>query len=445
MTSSVGATERLSQHCPRSWDPSTTTRRAPWSGVDAPRAVEHLLARSLLARDRDLAGRAQYRLLDPVRQFAHEQATTTIRKRARDRHLEHHVELAARLDDRIRTVEATASAAVARAYADDLRAAATYAVAERSASAGRLVADLYWPWFLGGHLTELRSWTPSALSFETDPRVRARLLRVLASSALAQGDTAVAVDAARHQLDSAQAIHDEELVALAHNLLGMAAWAQGDYTAAEAQHRAREHAGKSGKPWTLALITALAGRSAHAAGDHEAGQVMLNDAEVLAETVAEPMVLGSALDYRAHAELAAGRTEEAAALVTRSLAAYLSIGYQEGLASASVLAANLAVLAGEYERAEALLHQAIDVCRRLRHLGGTASALEAMAVLDHDRGDRQRAAAHLAEAGALRRRTGTEPAPILHEQLSRVARSPAASRRSCSTPRPGSCHLRVPD
>jgi tetratricopeptide (TPR) repeat protein len=170
----------------------------------------------------------------------------------------------------------------------------------------------------------------------------------------------------------------------------------------------REHAGKSGKPWTLALVTALAGRSAHAAGDHEAGQVMLNDAEVLAETVAEPMVLGSALDYRAHAELAAGRTDEAAALATRSLAAYRSIGYQEGLASASVLAANLAVLAGEYERAEALLHQAIDVCRRLRHLGGTASALEAMAVLDHDRSDRQRAAALLAEARALRHRT---PAP----------------------------------
>ena len=397
-------------------------------GVDPPRAVERLLARSLLARDRDLAGLAWYRLLDPVRQFAHEQATTTIRKRARDRHLEHHVELAARLDDRIRTVEATASAAVARACADDLRAAATYAVAERSAWAGRLVADLYWPWFLDGHLTELRYWTTSALNFETDPRVRARLLRVLASSALAQGDTLVAVDAARHQLDSAQTIHDEELVALAYNLLGMAAWAQGDYTAADVQHRAaREHAGKSDKPWTLALITALAGRSAHAAGDHEAGQVMLNDAEILAETVAEPMVLGSVLDYRAHAELAAGRTQDAAALVTRSLAAYLSIGYQEGLASASVLAANLAVLAGEYERAEALLHQAIDVCRRLRHLGGTASALEAMAVLDHDRGDRQRAAIHLAEARALRHRTGTEPPPILHDQLSRVARSLAAS------------------
>jgi predicted ATPase len=100
-------------------------------GVDALRAVEHLLARSLLARDRDLAGQARYRLLDPVRQFAHVQATPTIRERARDRHLEHHVELAAGLDDRIRTVEATASAAVARACADNLRAAASSPVADK--------------------------------------------------------------------------------------------------------------------------------------------------------------------------------------------------------------------------------------------------------------------------------------------------------------------------
>ncbi len=398
-------------------------------GVEGQRAVEHLIARSLLTRDRDLAGQAQYRLLDPMRQFAQEQATPPIHNGARRRHLEHHVELAARLDDRIRTVEATASAAVARAREGDLRAAATYAVAERSAAAGRFVADLYWPWFLDGHLTELRSWTTSALSFETDPHIRARLLRVLASSALAQGDTAVAVDTARHQLDSAQAVHDEELVALAHNLLGMAAWAQGDYAAAGVEHRAAlDHAGTSGKPWTRALITALAGRSAHAAGDHEAGQALLHDAELLAEVVAEPMVMGSALDYHAHAELAAGRTAEAASLATRSLAAYLSIGYQEGLASVSVLAANLAVLADEYERAEALLHHAIDVCWRLRHLGGAASALEAMAVLDHKRGDSRRAAVHLAEARALRQRTGTEPLPLLHDQLTQVVRSQTVTR-----------------
>jgi tetratricopeptide (TPR) repeat protein len=397
-------------------------------GDGGPRAVEHLLGRSLLARDSDLAGRARYRFLDLVRRFAQEQATPTMQDRARRRHLEYHVTLAARLDSRIRTAEATAWAAVARGCADDLREAASYATSQRSASAGRLVADLYWPWFLDGLLAELRSWATAALGFESDSRIQTRLLRVLASTALAQGDTAAAVDAAGRQLDAAQRLPDKELVALAHNLLGMAAWAQGDYAAAEAQHRlALDEARTCGETWTLALITALAGRTAHAAGDHDAGSARLRDAETLAETIGEPMVSGSTLDYRAHAELAAGRTPEAAALATRSLAAHGRIGYQEGLASAGTLAANLAVLAGDHERADALLNQALDVTRRLRHLGGTASVLEAMAVLNYVRGDRHRAAANLAEAHVLRRRTGTAPSAALRDQLSQVSRSMARS------------------
>jgi ATP/maltotriose-dependent transcriptional regulator MalT len=150
---------------------------------------------------------------------------------------------------------------------------------------------------------------------------------------------------------------------------------------------------------------------------------LLREAEALAEKVGEPMVLGSALDYRAHAEFASGRATEAAALASRSLEAYRSIGYQEGLASAGTLAAQLAVLTGEHERADTLLHEALDVSRRLRHLGGTASVLEAMAVLDHDRGDYQRAGLHLDDARALRQQTGTVPSPALHDQLSRVERS----------------------
>jgi ATP/maltotriose-dependent transcriptional regulator MalT len=160
------------------------------------------------------------------------------------------------------------------------------------------------------------------LGAESDSRVRARLLRVLASTALAQGDAAAAVNAARRQLDAAQALQDVELAALAENLLGMAAWVQGDYSAAGAHHRAAlGHARTSGRQWPLVLTTALAGRSAHGAGDHEAGDALLRDAESLAEQLGEPMVLGSALDYRAHPEFASGRIAEAAALATRSLAA----------------------------------------------------------------------------------------------------------------------------
>jgi predicted ATPase/DNA-binding SARP family transcriptional activator len=398
-------------------------------GDGASDAVDHLLGRSLLTRDVDLVGQARYRFLDPVRHFAQERASPTMRDRARRQHVEYHVSLAARINGRIQTAEATSWATVARACVEDLRMATTHAISERSTSAGRLVADLYWAWFLDGQLSELRSWANAVLGAETDPHVRARLLRILASTALAQGDAAVAADYAYRQFDAATTLPDLELVALAQNLLGMAAWARGDYSAAGEHHLAAiDNARKCGRSWTLALVTALAGRTAHANGDHDAGEQLLHEAEALAEEVGEPMVVGSALDYRAHAELALGRITKAAALASRSLAAYRSIGYQEGLASAGTLAAQLAVLAGDHERAETLLSQALDVCRRLRHLGGTASVLEAMAVLDHDRGDYRRAGLHLDEARALRHQTGTVPSPALHDQLGRVERSLALER-----------------
>jgi hypothetical protein len=392
-------------------------------------AVDHLLGRSLLTRDVDLVGQARYRYLDPMRQFAQEAATRETREQALRQHLEYHVSLAARISDRIQTSEATAWAAVARVCAGDLRRAAAYAVSERSFYGGRLVADLYWPWFLDGHLSELRSWANAVLGAESDLHVRARLLRTLASTALAQGDAAMAVDYARRQLDVATALSDLELVALAQNLLGMAAWARGDYSAASEHHLAAVGSARDcGRLWTLALVTALAGRSAHATGDHEAGERLLRDAEATAEKVGEPMVRGIALDYRAHAEFAAGRTTESAALASQSLAAYRSIGYQEGLASAGTLAAQLAVLAGDHVRAETLLQQALDVTQRLRHLGGTASVLEAMAVFDHDRRDYQRAGQHLNDARALRHQTGTAPSPAMRDQLNRVEGSLALER-----------------
>lgn len=392
-------------------------------GPRAVTAVEHLLARSMLAREPDVAGQARYRFLEPVRQYALENASPARRAQAQRGHLEYHRDLASQLDRRIRSDEAAAWAAVARASSADLRMAVVHALADHSSSAGTLVADLYWPWFLDGRLKELRQWTTDALVTDREPEVQARLLRVLASTALAQGDTTVAVEAARRQLDVAERLRDEELAGLAQNLLGMAAWATGDPDAGSHHRAAIEHARRADAPWTLALVTAIAGRTAHEVGDHDAGTALLLQATDLAEGLGEPMVLGSALDYRAHAELAMGHTPEAAALATRSLAAYSTIGYQEGLASAGTLAAVLAVLAGRYDQAAALLDEALDVSRRLRHTGGIASVLEARAVLDHERGDSEQAVADLAEARSLRRRTGTAVYPVLRRRLQDVERA----------------------
>ena len=232
-------------------------------------AVEHLLARSLLARDLDLAGQARYRFLDLIRRFAQEQATPKMGDRARRRHLEYHVTLAARLESWIRTAEATACAAVARGCADDLRTAVSYAGSQRSASAGRVVADLYWPWFLDGFLAELQSWaTAASISRVT----RASTLVCCARAGLGGArprDTAAAVDAARRQL-RAQHLPDEGLWHWP-SLLGMAAWAGATTPPPECSTGPPSimQAG-AGNRGPSPSSPRLQGRSAHEAGDHDA-------------------------------------------------------------------------------------------------------------------------------------------------------------------------------
>jgi predicted ATPase len=387
------------------------------TGEQAPASVERLLSRCLLTRMGDAAGQARYRMLEVVRQYAKEQADPQAWDAARQRHLAYHAELAQRIAGGLRTGVAPRWAGLARACSDDLRAAVHFALEICPAAAGSLVADLYWPWFLDGRLAELRSWAVAAQQLTADPRTRARLDRVLASASVALGDTAGAGQAAARQLATAHQLGDDELIALAHNLLGMVAWARGDPGALEHHAAALRHARQAGQPWPLVLITALAGRAAHASGDHRHGEGLLTEALRLAGQLGEPMVEGSTLDYQAHAAFAAGAHQQAASLTTRALDAYQRIGYQEGIASAATLAATLAALTGQHEHADHLLAQAYDACQRMGHPGGIATVLEAAALLYHQRHDHRAAIQALAAASEQRTRSATVAPPELTEPL----------------------------
>ena len=286
-----------------------TLAAARWvAGEQAPGCTERLLSRCLLTRAGDVAGQARYRMLEVVRQYAKQQADPQKWGSVRERHLAYHSELAQRMAAGLQTSAAPQWADLARGCTEDLRGAVRFALEARSPAAGSLVADLYWPWFLDGRLAELRAWAAAAQQIATGEATRARLDRVLASASLALGDIAQADQAATRQLATGHQLGDDELIALAHNLLGMVAWARGDRSAFEHHTAALRHARRAGQPWPLVLITALAGRAAHATGDHDRGGDLLTEAVRLAERLGEPMVLGSALDYQAHAAFAAGST-----------------------------------------------------------------------------------------------------------------------------------------
>jgi predicted ATPase/DNA-binding SARP family transcriptional activator len=380
--------------------------------------VERLLSRGLLSRVDDLAGQARYRMLEVVRQYAAERADPSVLLAVRERYLAYHADFARRLYTGLHSDAAPTWATLARARADDLRAAVSFALERRALALGELVADLQWAWFLDGRLAEYRRWLQPAQEASTELGTRARLDGALASTAMAQGDLAAAEQAATRQLQAAGELSDEELTARAHTLLGMVAWARGDHEAALRQNTTGlDHARRSGQPWILIMNLAVTGRAAHAAGNQRSGDRLLAEAVQRAEGLGEPMLLGLALDYQAHAAFGTGAYQQAAVLSTRALDAYRRIGYQEGIASASTLAAVLAVITGRHDDAHQLLADAREVCQRIGHLGGIATVLEATALLHHERGDYASALQTLAASRAQRHASNTSVPSELAEPL----------------------------
>lgn len=348
----------------------------------APGLARRLTRRSLLVRDADVAGIARFRMLETVRAQLPAAAPTPA-------HVACHVGFAEAAAEGLRTGAAPGWMARVTASANDLRIAVGAAFESDPDAAARLVAALYWPWFLGGHLRELEQWAQRALdSGLEDDRLSARLWWTLSAARIALGDLAGSDVAASNQIVHATAAADPDLTGLGHSLRGMCAWARGDHAASAEHHRVAVEHTAGGDPWSAALVRALAARSAQGTPD---GRDLLAAARRLAETTGEPMVLASCDDYAGTAAMAQGDAVLAMAHAASAAEGYEAVGYQEGIASAHALAGAAAAALGRWPDAGRHFEAALDVCRRLGHPGGIATALEGLGIVAAHTGRRDEA------------------------------------------------------
>lgn len=378
-----------------------------------------LLARSLVAREPNIAGRARYRLLETIRSHAIERIDPANNVASTRAHVDYHVAFANQAAGGVRTAESPMWTARVRAASDDLRRAVETAFATDPVDAAHLVADLYWPWFLDGRLVEMRTWATTCLERPgsvLDARLEARLWWALAAVTTALGDLPGASRAAARQVAVASTADDDELIGLGESLGGLVEWARGDHAAAARHHeRAVRFARRGGDMWTRALVGALAARSAAASGDDELAAQRFGQAFADAHETGEPMVIASCLDYQARAALGAGDLDGGRAGAIESLDAYRSVGYQEGIASALALMGTIELVERSLDDAESRFTESLEVCRRLRHRGGIATSLAALGIVAAQRKDRRAAQALLGEAERELGATGATLPTELHQ------------------------------
>ena len=154
---------------------------------------------------------------------------------------------------------------------------------------------------------------------------RARLLAVLATVQVHQGDLDEALPTIAAAARFAQEAGSDELVAEAHAIRGTVAYDQGHLTqAAEHYNRSVEMLRKLDKPGSVAVMTHDLALIALAGGDTTAARLLVEEAIGTARAHGFRRLEAAALGTLGYVELEADRFEEANEVLRQALAAYVS-------------------------------------------------------------------------------------------------------------------------
>ncbi|MGH9194085.1 MAG: helix-turn-helix transcriptional regulator [Acidimicrobiales bacterium] len=171
-----------------------------------------LVDKSLVLVDQDDA-QARYRLLDTIRQYAHDRLRDAGEAAAtRDRHLDHFLGLAESAEPELEGTDQDAWLAILESEHDNLRTALDWAFSAPETERGRrLAAALARLWLLHGHAHEGIQHLKRALALAPADRspLQARLLVGAALLGATGGEFGLTVDAAERGLDIAVANGDD--------------------------------------------------------------------------------------------------------------------------------------------------------------------------------------------------------------------------------------------
>jgi len=247
-----------------------------------------LVRKSLVLAEEGGDGTARYRLLETLREYAHERLTAA--GKAGEIHRQHASYYSALVEEAESTVWEQAWLDRLSIDHDNLRAAMRWLSESNMVEAAVRLGGRLWPmWVRGGFLMEGRAHLRTLLALKGPSRVSSDWAALVSSDglvALFAGDYA----AARARFDEAVSLRrnlgDQHELAMALNYLGVAAREQGDYAEArtwldQSLTRSEDLGDRKLSSKTLDCL----GTVAHAVGDYDLARLLYDQSLVLARQV----------------------------------------------------------------------------------------------------------------------------------------------------------------
>lgn len=198
--------------------------------------ISSLIDKSLLLKKETKDGESRFRMLEVVRDFAHEMLDAGGQvDEARRRHAEFFVGLAETAEPLLQGAQSDIWLAKLEEEHDNLRAAMEWGLANEPGLATRLAVAARNYWLVHSHLSEGFGWLKavSESGFEPPPGLRFKLLNGLGLVARFRGDFETAREAYSAGLAAGQEAGDKPGTALSNRGLGLVAMQQGDLSAAK--------------------------------------------------------------------------------------------------------------------------------------------------------------------------------------------------------------------
>lgn len=315
-------------------------------------ALASLVDKNLLRADERTDGEMRFRMLETIRQYAHEQLMAAGEREATaERHARYFMALAEEAEPHLRRAEQCLWLDRLERELDNFRAALEWGAKEPPGEAGlRLASALMWFLLLRGYLGEGRRWLERGLA-RAGPATRS-----------------VAVAAAMHGA-------------------GQLAWVQSDMMAADAFYEGsaamyRELGDERGLAHSLAWM----GTQALHHGDLAAARVHELESLGLFRNVGDTWGIAWSAHVLSGVALTFGDLVQARQLVDESLDKFRALGDRYGLSYTLFALSVLEFISGGYEQSAAAADKAVAVSRELGYPWGVALGLMQRALVARHQG-----------------------------------------------------------
>lgn len=368
------------------------------ASVDSQRAhhntLENLVAKSLAIRQ-EIENETRYRLLEPVREYAHEKLRQAGAADTTDaRHLNFFLELAEQAEPALVGAQQGAWLRRLEQDVDNLRAALTWGLAKaRDHAAGIRLAGALWRfWYMRGYFQEGASRLETAIQiYPTAPHALVgKVMTGAGYMAWCQGDYARAKEFHAQALTMYRAAADAAGIAFAiHNLGGVAFYLGERQKAEELFAQSLELAASANDVWLTAVALISLGEAARYREDYERARTLQEQGLDAASKSGDQQLIALALSNLGHIATAQADYARAVRVYQQSLVAFHQAGERrlvaeelEGFAEVLAAQSKLDVAARLLAAAQALREEisyplpSVDRTDYERKLGVVQSGLD---------------------------------------------------------------------